>query len=209
MRIMCRVVSIALPGSTRSPGQARAWTRTWLDSWDVADDGVTTLLVSELVTNAVQYTRARTTLTLAVAAGMIEVGVTDNGPRDAMISTRGGSEPSGAEVLSESGRGLIIVEALAHDWGVSANGTGKQVWFRRPVGADWPHTATCVCRTDNPTGRLASGRDGTAVHRPWHHQTPEHPASISMISNSDAHPTIVQGDEGQRDNGQRDEESYG
>src|SRR5437763_1697567 len=90
MKIMCRVVSIALAGSTHSPGQARAWTQTWLDSWDVDDDGVTTLLVSELVTNAVQHTRAPATLTLAIAAGMIEVGVTDNGPPDTMISTRGG-----------------------------------------------------------------------------------------------------------------------
>src|SRR5438045_3356572 len=84
MKIMCRVVSIALPGSTYSPGQARAWTKTWLDSWDV-DDAVTTLLLSELVTNAVKYTRAPITLTLAIADGMIEVGVTDNGPADAMI----------------------------------------------------------------------------------------------------------------------------
>jgi anti-sigma regulatory factor (Ser/Thr protein kinase) len=174
MKIMCRVVSIALPGGTHSPGQARVWTQSWLDSWDVDDDdAVTTLLVSELVTNAVQYTSAPITLTLAIADGMIEVGVTDSGPSDAMISTWGGMQRPVAGVLSESGRGLIIVEALAHDWGISANGSGKQVWFRRPVAADWPYIDTCVCRIDNPTGhRLPSGRDATAVRGSWDHQAP-------------------------------------
>ena len=75
---MCRVATIALADDTR-PCRARAWTETWLTSWEIDDEGATTLLVSELVTNAVKRTRASSTLTLAVAAGMIEVGVTDGG----------------------------------------------------------------------------------------------------------------------------------
>ena len=76
---MCRVATIALADDTRAPAGARAWTETWLGAWEIDDEGVTTLLVSELVTNAVKHTRGPSTLTLAVADGMIEVGVTDGG----------------------------------------------------------------------------------------------------------------------------------
>jgi len=63
----------------------------------------------------------------------------------------------------------MIVEALSHDWGVvSANGSGKQVWFRRPVAAQWPYTAACVCGTDPPRAhRLPSGHSAVAVPGPW------------------------------------------
>ena len=171
---MCRVVSIALPGNTRSPAQARGWTKMWLDSWGIEDDGVTTLLVSELVTNAVQHTRATTTtLILAIATGTIEAGVTDSERPQAMMPTPREAELAGAaRVLSESGRGLTIVEALSHDWGVSAVGIGKQVWFRRPIGTGWPYTTSCACRTDAPTGRrLPSGRKAVAVSGPWDRRT--------------------------------------
>jgi anti-sigma regulatory factor (Ser/Thr protein kinase) len=169
---MCRVVSTALPGNARSPGRARAWTRTWLESWDIDDDGVSTLLVSELVTNAVKYTLATSTLTLAVADGMIEVAVTDHGfSRHAIPAERPLEMSPAARVLSEDGRGLMIVEALSHNWGVTANGMSKQVWFRRPVAADWPYTATCTCRPDDPTAHcLASGRAAVAVPGPWDHR---------------------------------------
>ena len=76
---MCRVATLALTHDPRAPGHARAWTESWLAAWEIDDEGVTTLLVSELVTNAVKHTRAPSTLTLAVAGGMIEVGVTDGG----------------------------------------------------------------------------------------------------------------------------------
>src|SRR3954466_13849714 len=76
---MCRFASTVLPCDRRSAGQARAWADAWLGSWDVDDDGATTLLVSELVTNAVEHARRTSVITLAVAAGMIEVGVTELG----------------------------------------------------------------------------------------------------------------------------------
>jgi anti-sigma regulatory factor (Ser/Thr protein kinase) len=172
MTIMCRVVSTALPSSTGSPREARAWTETWLRSWDVDDHGVTTLLVSELVTNAVQYTHGTATVTLAVAAGMIEVAVSDSGSVLQVVrAQRDIDVPGGGRILSERGRGLVIVQALTEDWGVSADGIGKQVWFRRPVAADWSYTATCVCRTDNPAAhRLPSGRAAVAVPGPWDQQ---------------------------------------
>jgi anti-sigma regulatory factor (Ser/Thr protein kinase) len=165
---MCRVASITLADDTQSPGRARAWTESRLDSWEIDDQGVTTLLVSELVTNAVKHARATSTLTLAVATGMIEVGVTDTAPSRRVVPvqrdlTARGSTP----VISESGRGLMIVQALAADWGVTPIGRGKQVWFRRPVAATWPYSATCLCATHDLTAHhLPSGHQ--ALHMPGH-----------------------------------------
>jgi len=167
---MCRVVSTALPCDRRSAGQARAWTDGWLGSWSIEDDGATTLLVSELVTNAVAHARRASVLTLAVAVGMIEVGVTEIGSsRSPIPAQHEVVVPGVPRALHESGRGLMIVEALSHDWGVvSANGSGKQVWFRRPVAAQWPYTAACACGTDSPAAhRLPSGHSAVAVPGPW------------------------------------------
>jgi anti-sigma regulatory factor (Ser/Thr protein kinase) len=170
---MCRVVSTALPCDRRSVGQVRAWTDRWLGSWSIEDDGATTLLVSELVTNAVAHTRRTSVITLAVAAGMIEVGVAEVGPSRSTIPVQHDIVVAGVpELLRESGRGLMIVEALSHDWGVvSADGGGRQVWFRRPVAARWPYTAACVCSTHSPTAhRLPSGHGAVAVPGPWDRQ---------------------------------------
>jgi anti-sigma regulatory factor (Ser/Thr protein kinase) len=167
---MCRVVSTALACDMRSAGQARAWTDSWLRSWNVEDDGATRLLVSELVANAVAHAGTTSVLTLAVAAGMIEVGVTEDcSSRQTIPTEHEIVVPGIPQVLRESGRGLMIVEALSHDWGVvSANGIGKQVWFRRPVAAQWPYTAACVCSTDSPDAhRLPSGHGAVAVPGPW------------------------------------------
>jgi Histidine kinase-like ATPase domain len=170
MKIMCRVVWTVLSGGTRSPGQARAWTQMWLDTWDVDDEGISALLVSELVTNAVKYTGATTALTLAVASGVIEVGVADNGSSLRVIPTQRDIEvPRRARVLSESGRGLIIVEALSHDWGVLGNGSGKQVWFQRTVAADWPYATACPCRTHGLRAHPLPSGGHAAVPGPWDH----------------------------------------
>jgi len=169
LTIMCRVATIALAESTRSPGRARAWTEAWLTAWGIDDEHVTTLLVSELVTNAVKHTRDSSTLTLAVAGGMIEVGVTDSGSfRRVIPAQRAVLTAATTLVAAESGRGLLIVEALSDSWGITPVGKGKQVWFRRPVAAHWPYSASCVCAADGHDGyHLPSGHHALNMPRPW------------------------------------------
>src|SRR3954451_6591770 len=166
---MCRVATIALADDTRAPARARAWTEAWLTSWGIDDEGITTLLVSELVTNAVKHTRDSSTLTLAVAGGMIEVGVTDSGSfRRVIPAQRAVLTPASTLVAPESGRGLLIVEALSDSWGVTPAGNGKQVWFRRPVAPHWPYNARCVCAADGYAGHnLPSGHRALDMPRPW------------------------------------------
>src|SRR5689334_10906863 len=166
---MCRVATLALTHDARAPGHARAWTDSWLATWGIDDEGVTTLLVSELVTNAVKHTRAAFTLTLAVAGGMIEAGVTDGGPARWVIPAQRAVLVAAAPlVVPESGRGLMIVEALSDSWGVTPVGKGKQIWFRRPVATQWPYRDRCVCAADGYDGhRLPSGHHALDMPRPW------------------------------------------
>lgn len=84
------------------------------------------LIVSELVTNAVEHGRPPVVLTLLCNADLVTIGVhdaSDDEPR-----------ASGAEVPwhSESGRGMQLVEGLTVHWGVRSGGprggAGKGVW---------------------------------------------------------------------------------
>jgi len=73
------------------------------------------LLISELVTNAVRYGTGDTTLSVAHRAGEILIEVTDGSPDFPQVR-----QPTTGE---ESGRGMFLVEALADRWGTSEDGT--------------------------------------------------------------------------------------
>jgi anti-sigma regulatory factor (Ser/Thr protein kinase) len=83
----------------------------------------TTLLVSELVTNAVVHARSEVDLSVMKAAedAALRVEVRDSSARPVRM---GAFE---AEALS--GRGVALVDTLADRWGVEHDATGKLVWF--------------------------------------------------------------------------------
>ena len=78
------------------------------------------LLVSEVVTNVIAH--AKTPFTMSVDVGEV-----------ARVTVFDGSSilPALREMAddAEDGRGLFLVEALAHRWGVEQHPSGKQVWF--------------------------------------------------------------------------------
>ncbi|GGK73837.1 ATP-binding protein [Streptomyces flaveus] len=83
---------------------------------------------TEVITNAVQHTGTPTIkLETAVLADGVRVAVYDDGPAGLLLP------PSEAAQDSEDGRGLLLVQTLAHAWGVgpaySPGRTGKHVWF--------------------------------------------------------------------------------
>jgi anti-sigma regulatory factor (Ser/Thr protein kinase) len=92
---------------------------------DIAADAE--LLTSEVVTNAVSHTDGMVTILLAHVGDSLAVTVTDNS-NDGMT----GGAPTLPHDMSESGRGLVVVAALAGAWGVSRGSRGKTVWFRLP-----------------------------------------------------------------------------
>ncbi|MDT0377204.1 ATP-binding protein [Streptomyces sp. DSM 42041] len=113
----------SLPRVPASAGRARRLVGDALATWYLAAlQPDAELVVSELVTNAVEHARAdviRVTIT-RLAAGAVRIGVID---KDC-----GEPSPRAAGPRDEDGRGLVIVGALAVRWGVDRMRWGKRVW---------------------------------------------------------------------------------
>jgi len=109
---------VSLPRSTDAPRQARLLARRFVPPERVDD---ATLLVSELVTNAVKYGPEETIrLIVEQADGRTRFTVHDlgGGPLPAM---RAEDDPA------PGGHGLRLVDSLADRWGVERGST--RVWF--------------------------------------------------------------------------------
>ncbi|MGW5210504.1 SpoIIE family protein phosphatase [Streptomyces sp. NPDC004051] len=106
--------------------EARQHLRQLLHDWrspDQVDSAV--LLLSEMLTNVLVHTDTDALLVAAVIAGRegrrMRIEVTDAG--DDLPHRRSPGE------LASSGRGLLLIEFLAHTWGVDPRGKGKSIWF--------------------------------------------------------------------------------
>ena len=85
------------------------------------------LLLTELVTNAVRHGGANGGLPLEVVVARsprgLRVGVTDPG---AGFDWR---EPESTPSAEESGYGLLLVDRMAHRWGIERSDDSTTVWF--------------------------------------------------------------------------------
>jgi anti-sigma regulatory factor (Ser/Thr protein kinase) len=81
------------------------------------------LMVSELFTNALEYGTGPITLCVLITRNTVRVEVSDDSDTHPVPR-----RPPDDDI---HGRGLIIIERLARDWGVEpqSNGRGKVVWF--------------------------------------------------------------------------------
>jgi anti-sigma regulatory factor (Ser/Thr protein kinase) len=117
--------------SDQTPSRARQALRNTLLAWEypdeVASDAV--LLLSELVTNAVQHAAGATecVVSVGVTGGTLMVEVRDDG--------NGLPTPRSASSSAEQGRGLGIVATLAERYGVRTDALGKYVFFTLSVPA--------------------------------------------------------------------------
>jgi anti-sigma regulatory factor (Ser/Thr protein kinase) len=126
-------------------GRARAWARWVLGTWHL--DGVADtveLLVSELVTNAVRATGVTDDstdprhlfgkvkpiyLSLSALAEAVLIEVWDASETPPLRRT--------ASDEDETGRGLILVQALSKEWGCEVLRTGgKIVWSKCLIGEE-------------------------------------------------------------------------
>jgi anti-sigma regulatory factor (Ser/Thr protein kinase) len=118
---------LELPARRSSVGIVRHRLTEHLDAWSVPGPAVddAALLVSELATNAVVHTASSRILCgVALSSdGRLRIEVHDDhaAPCEA---------PDSTDLDEESGRGLLIVRALAESWGVHPSPTthGKVVW---------------------------------------------------------------------------------
>lgn len=125
-----RGLQLALRQNREAPSLARAAIAGFSEDreMDAATLATLTLLVSEVVTNAVIHPKLESPgdiqLSARIAGGMIRVEVTDEGsgftpkPRDPAQSDRG--------------YGLYLLEQQATNWGVEQQ-TGNTVWFELAV----------------------------------------------------------------------------
>ena len=117
---VCRVRLTAAPAAAP---EARSQVRAAIRAWDIpVDPGAAVLLTSELVTNAIRHEAGQTvTLVITCSRDQLRVDVHDTSRSLPVLVER----PADAE----TGRGLMLVAALADTWGIYRTPAGKAVYF--------------------------------------------------------------------------------
>ena len=153
--------SLNLPADPSSAATARRFVANVLEEWQVPGlvDTVT-LLVSELVTNAVLHARTECELVLRLRDRVLRVEVHDRSP----------VAPSRRlyEADAGTGRGMLLIEALASAWGADAGDAGKQVWFEvdgEDLGIDLGEADAAVT-AERSSRADTRGPGGPAGHGP-------------------------------------------
>ncbi len=128
------ISALVIPGRPEHVQAARAFTGLVLGVHARDDGGISSLLVSELVTNSVQHSDSgklggTVTITVAVTPAEILIEVIDNG---------GAGEPAPRETSdagnAEDGRGLYLVKELSSAWGHFAADGRLTTWFELKTG---------------------------------------------------------------------------
>jgi anti-sigma regulatory factor (Ser/Thr protein kinase) len=116
-----------LAATESSPTEARGFLRAALQTWELDGFGeVTEVLTSELVSNVVRHVGAPMTVRALRQPSTIRVEVDDSSGEPPVVQH--------PEPLDEHGRGLLLVDSLASEWGVTQHGEeGKTVWFEIDV----------------------------------------------------------------------------
>jgi hypothetical protein len=117
-----RVTRIRLPNALTSPRVAREFARSTCVDWHVeqlSDDA--TLLVGELMSNAVMHTSDAPSVRLELRRGVFSVAVYDNRPGEVSMRDPGG--------MVSGIHGLLLVAQIAAAWGCAPTlDGGKVVW---------------------------------------------------------------------------------
>jgi anti-sigma regulatory factor (Ser/Thr protein kinase) len=141
----------------RSARDARVFVVGVCKEWGLSDVVETVeLLTSELVTNGVLHARTELDVSLGLTEDTLIVSVHDHDIRlplqrdqrddlladiDTVIERQADETIDDRHYLMEvgpagsigAGRGLLLVESLADEWGVEQEASGKRVWFRVAV----------------------------------------------------------------------------
>jgi len=140
---------LSLPPAPDSARQARRFVADVLtDAGEDALLDVATLLTSELVTNGIVHAHTELRVITEVTERFVRVEVVDGNPS---LPARRDYDKS-----ATTGRGMEMVELLAHEFGAEPiDGDGKRVWFRLVRG-----NATGVA-SDEPESRAAELSEAT------------------------------------------------
>ncbi|MFD4115658.1 ATP-binding protein [Streptomyces niveus] len=140
--------------------------RLHLSLWGLSDlEDVAQICVSELVANVINHVGPGTPVTLAVSTDGAHLRIELRDP-DARAMPTLLAPTSGAE----SGRGLMILDAVADRWGVISRADSKVVWCELATGLE-------VAREQPRNPRVAHAemsivRHGSAQHPPTDEASP-------------------------------------
>ncbi|MEV6551711.1 ATP-binding protein [Streptomyces sp. NPDC051597] len=140
--LMARRARMLVPQTPSAVARVRNQTMTYIRSWggplsDERQEAVK-LVVSELVTNAIVHAGGRATVGLYYDDCCLLVVVRDNS------STQPRRAEASAE--AESGRGLVLVNALAERNGWAHTQAGKKVWAEFETSGPRAATGLSVVR---------------------------------------------------------------
>jgi anti-sigma regulatory factor (Ser/Thr protein kinase) len=132
MQVWPLQTGLSLAALSTAPACARGHVRTVAHEWGLPELAETAeLLVSELVTNAVQAAQRLTTRTDLAAVPVIRFWLFSD-RRSIVIHVWDACDDmpvrqdAGPDAVG--GRGLLLVEALGKDWGAYRQAEGKVVW---------------------------------------------------------------------------------
>lgn len=112
----------SLPSSLASAREARTFVKEAIGVPPDEPFDTLELLISEVVTNAVQHTGAAPLVRVSRRGDMVRVSVQDPSPRWPVRCFVADTDLSG--------RGIALVDVLSSSWGIELlDHVGKQVWF--------------------------------------------------------------------------------
>ncbi|WP_231929965.1 ATP-binding protein [Micromonospora coriariae] len=119
---LAAVLTAELAPTVGAARQARELVATGCQHWDVRTLAEpASLAITEMVNNVVAHARTPMTIRLAPQAGTLRVAVRDHSPLRPAFA--GPAPPTRA-----GGRGLLLIDTVAHRWGSSPVPDGKVVW---------------------------------------------------------------------------------
>jgi anti-sigma regulatory factor (Ser/Thr protein kinase) len=87
---------------------------------------VAQLVVTEFVSNVIRHARTDMDLAVALRPDFLRLAVRDFSPDPPRIGPPG-------DIVSETGRGLLVIQALCADWGAVVAPDGKVMWALLPL----------------------------------------------------------------------------
>jgi anti-sigma regulatory factor (Ser/Thr protein kinase) len=121
-------MQLLLPTVMTSPGEARRACRAFARRNHIEAVDMLLLVMSELVTNAVEHGTAPICIQIDCNGSAVRIEVSD------ALANPGAVTPRHTSLDETGGMGLRIVDAICPGWGAHANrgGVGKTVWAELP-----------------------------------------------------------------------------
>ncbi|HVU61208.1 MAG TPA: ATP-binding protein [Mycobacteriales bacterium] len=130
--------ALRLPATPESAVTARRHVVDALRAWGVADLAEdAALCATELATNAILHSRGTFTISIRRSLSGARVDVQDDRPERLPVVVPDSFEPLDTGI---TGRGLILVAAIARRWGYFTTDVAKTIWFE--VSSDEPEEPT-------------------------------------------------------------------